>query len=34
MFGVSLTVTWLNPELDRWMERPAASIGLTVLENA
>ncbi len=34
MLGVSLTVMWLNPDLDRWMGRPAASIGLTVMENA
>jgi dihydroxyacetone kinase-like protein len=34
MLGVSLTVMWLNPDLDRWMGRPARSVGLTVTENS
>jgi dihydroxyacetone kinase-like protein len=30
MLGVSVTVMWLDPELNRLMGRPAASIGLAV----
>ena len=32
MLGVSVTVMWLDPELDRWMGRAAASIGLVTME--
>jgi phosphoenolpyruvate---glycerone phosphotransferase subunit DhaK len=32
MLGVSLTVMWLDPDLDRWLGRPASSIGLVTVE--